>query len=147
VEAASAGLLAALTALCALEVVLRNLAGWSLGWADEFAGYLLVWLTFLGATLAQMDGGHIGADLASRWLSPRGAKRLEWVAQGILLVLQLFLLVYGMRLVAAGLQDRATSLPVSMAILYAAIPISALLLALVHASAFHRRRVRDPRTD
>jgi TRAP-type C4-dicarboxylate transport system permease small subunit len=146
VEAASAGLLAALTALCALEVVLRNLAGWSLGWADEFAGYLLVWLTFLGATLAQMDGGHIGADLASRWLSPRGAKRLEWVAQGILLVLQLFLLVYGMRLVAAGLWDRATSLPVSMAILYAAIPLSALLLAWVHASALQRRQERDSRT-
>jgi TRAP-type C4-dicarboxylate transport system permease small subunit len=147
VERVSIALLALLTLLCTVEVAARNLAGSSLGWADEFAGYLLVWLTFFGATLAQTSGGHIGADLASRWLSPRGARRLEAAAQAILLALQLFLLVYGARLVAAGLWDRATSLPVSMAILYAVIPFSAVLLLVVHASAFQRLLGRGSGSD
>jgi TRAP-type C4-dicarboxylate transport system permease small subunit len=145
VEGLSIALLAGLTGICAMEVLLRNLAGASLGWADEFAGYLLVWLTFLGATLAQIEGGHIGADLASRWLSTRGAKQLEQGAQGILLSLQLFLLVYGARLAAVGFRDRATSLPVPMGILYAAVPFSAFLLVLVHAAAFARLARRESR--
>ncbi len=146
VEGLSIALLAGLTALCTIEVAVRNLAGGSLGWTDEFAGYLLVWLTFVGATLAQIEGGHIGADLASRFLSPRAAKRLEATAQAILLALQLFLLIYGWRLVEAGMHDRATSLPVPMGILYAAVPFSAFLLVLVHAGAFARLSRREHRS-
>jgi len=143
VEGLSIGLLAALTAICVLEVTLRNLAGASLGWGDEMAGYLLVWLTFIGATLAQLDSGHIGADLVSRFLSPAGRRRLERVSQGILLALQLFLLIGGVQLVSIALRDRATSLPISMGVLYAAVPLSALLLAITHLAALLRPASRD----
>jgi TRAP-type C4-dicarboxylate transport system permease small subunit len=145
VEGLAIALIVGLAAICVAEVALRNLAGASLGFGDEMAGYLLVWLTFVGATLAQLDSGHIGADVLSRHLSAAGAHRIEKAAEAVLLLVQLFLLATGIILVLVTLGDRATSLPIPMGLVYAAVPFSALLLAIVHARALSRTDSRERR--
>ena len=71
---AVAVLLSAIAVICFLEVILRYVFAASLSWYDELVGYLLVWLTFLGAVLAQSHGQHIGiGDLVER--APERARR------------------------------------------------------------------------
>ena len=120
--------LAAMALICFLEVMLRYGLGSSFGWYDEFTGYLLVWLTFLGAVLAQLEEKHIGVgDLAGYF--GRGWRRAAAFATlGLMLVLHILLLYYGGQLAIRFLTDRAITLPVPMGIIYAVIPLSAVLM-------------------
>ena len=56
------GLVGALAILVSVEVFFRYVLNASISWYDEFAGYLLVWVTFWGAVLALDRGRHIGFE-------------------------------------------------------------------------------------
>ncbi len=61
-----------LTALIAYSVVMRYLANRPQTWTDELAGYLLVLVVMLGVGEAARRGEHIGVDLLTRKLGPKG---------------------------------------------------------------------------
>jgi TRAP-type C4-dicarboxylate transport system permease small subunit len=125
---AVAVLLSAIAVICFLEVILRYVFAASLSWYDELVGYLLVWLTFLGAVLAQSHGQHIGiGDLVER--APERARRpIELASHLVLVAVHLVLLVYGAQLAIRFLGERAITFPVPMGIVYAVIPASAALM-------------------
>jgi TRAP-type C4-dicarboxylate transport system permease small subunit len=129
--AAVALLLTAIVAICLFQVVLRYVFAGSLSWYDETVGYLLVWLTFLGAVLAQSHDQHIGiGDLVER--APPGARRWLRLASHLVLAgVHLVLLVYGWQLAARFLAERAVTVPIPMGAVYAVIPLSAALMLLV----------------
>ncbi|MGH9391998.1 MAG: TRAP transporter small permease [Vicinamibacteria bacterium] len=137
--AAVAVLLSAIAVICFLEVILRYLFAASLSWYDELVGYLLVWLTFLGAVLAQSHGQHIGIeDLVER--APEQARQALSLASHLVLVaVHLVLLVYGAQLAVRFLGERATTLPVPMGVVYGVIPISAALMLVVEGARIARR--------
>src|SRR3972149_1703883 len=55
-------LLALMVVLVCLGVFFRYLIDAALGWYDEFASSLLVWLTFYGAVSASSHRRHIGFE-------------------------------------------------------------------------------------
>ena len=61
-------LLAAMIVFSFLQIVLRNVADSSLIWVDPFLRHLVLWVGFLGATLATRIGRHINVDALSRFL-------------------------------------------------------------------------------
>ena len=63
-------LLAAMILLSFLQIVLRNVAHTGLVWIDPLLRHLLLWIGFLGATLATRLGRHISVDALSRLLPP-----------------------------------------------------------------------------
>ncbi len=131
-------LLSAIAVICFFEVILRYLFAASLPWYDELVGYLLVWLTFLGAVLAQSHGQHLGIeDLVER--APERARRTLSLASHLVLVaVHLVLLVYGAQLAMRFLSERATTVPVPMGVVYAVIPISASLMLVVEGARIAR---------
>ena len=52
------------------QIVLRFFAI-SFDWADEVMRNLTLWLGFLGASVATMEGKHINVDALTRFLAPR----------------------------------------------------------------------------
>lgn len=52
----------------ALQVVSRYMFNHSLFWSEELARFLLIWLSFLGATVAYCHGVHPGVDSLVRRL-------------------------------------------------------------------------------
>jgi len=64
-------LLAAMILFSFLQIVLRNAANSSLIWVDPFLRHLVLWVGFLGATLATRVGRHINVDALSRFLPPK----------------------------------------------------------------------------
>ena len=135
---AVAVLLSAIAVICFLEVILRYLFAASLSWYDELVGYLLVWLTFLGAVLAQSHGQHVGIeDLVDR--APERARRaLTLTSHLVLVAVHLVLLAYGAQLAMRFLGERAITVPVPMGVVYGVIPVSAALMLVVQAARIAR---------
>lgn len=55
-----------------LQIVLRNLFATGLVWGDLFLRNLVLWIGFIGATIATKEGRHINIDVVSRWLPSAG---------------------------------------------------------------------------
>jgi len=55
-----------------LQIVLRNVFSTGLDWGDSFLRNLVLWIGFIGATLATKEGKHINIDIVSRWLPSLG---------------------------------------------------------------------------
>jgi TRAP-type C4-dicarboxylate transport system permease small subunit len=55
-----------------LQIVLRNFFFTGLDWGDSLVRNLVLWIGFIGATLATKEGKHINIDAVSRWLPSLG---------------------------------------------------------------------------
>jgi TRAP-type C4-dicarboxylate transport system permease small subunit len=54
-----------------IQVVLRNLFETGLLWADPLLRYIVLWLAFLGASIATYEDRHINIDVLTRLLNPK----------------------------------------------------------------------------
>jgi TRAP-type C4-dicarboxylate transport system permease small subunit len=66
-----------LVVLAGGQILLRNLFGGGIAWADPFLRTLVVWTAMLGALAAVRDDKHIAVDVLQRFLPPvaqRGAR-------------------------------------------------------------------------
>lgn len=144
--AACSVLLGAMAALCLIEVLLRYGLGSSFGFYDELAGFLLVWLTFLGSVLARRDRAHIGVrDLVERL--PRGPRLAAQLAEhGAMLALHLAIAWFGAALALRFASERAITMPIPMGLFYAVLPLSALLTAALEVRSL-LTLLRPPRPD
>jgi TRAP-type C4-dicarboxylate transport system permease small subunit len=55
-----------------LQIILRNFFFTGLDWGDSLLRNLVLWIGFIGATLATKEGKHINIDVVSRWLPSLG---------------------------------------------------------------------------
>jgi C4-dicarboxylate transporter DctQ subunit len=63
-------LLSLMVAVSFLQVILRNLFDTGILWADPFLRYVVLWIAFIGASLATREDRHINIDVFTRLLSP-----------------------------------------------------------------------------
>lgn len=125
-------LLVAMVVVVTLGVFYRYVLDASLPWYDEFAAYLLVWLTFYGAVVTSYKGHHISFDVIVERLSPRARRRAAIVGECFTLAFQIVLFAYGIVLVRALGHETAVSLEwVRMGWVYSVLPISGGLMLLV----------------
>ena len=57
-----------------LQVILRNFFSTSIVWGDIFLRHLVLWIGFIGASLATKEGKHINIDVLSKLLTPTAKK-------------------------------------------------------------------------
>lgn len=67
-------LAACLFTLAFAQILLRNLLGVALPWADPLVRHLVLWTSLVGALLAARQGRHIRIDALLRILPPRGRR-------------------------------------------------------------------------
>jgi len=103
-------LLTLMVVLVFVGVFFRYALNASLAWYDEFASYLLVWLTFYGAVVASYRRRHIGFELVLEQLIPTTRRILEAVAELFVLGFQVVLLYYGWILMRKMGDETAVSL-------------------------------------
>lgn len=63
------------------QVLLRNFFQGGILWADLFLRQGVLWVGFLGASLATREGRHISIEVLSHFLPPRLAHRIQRVVQ------------------------------------------------------------------
>ena len=140
-------LMLALAVIVLLGVWYRYVVERALPWYDEFAEFLLVWLTFYGSVLTAHRGGHISFETLLDYL-PRGVRRgLLVLADLIVLLIQAALVVYGWKLAQAASFDTAISIrAVRLSWIYSAIPISGALVFLIGLPRLVRRAIGRERS-
>lgn len=118
----------ALIGVITLQVVSRVLFS-AVGWTEEVARFLLVWITFLAATLAFQRGRHIAVTFAADALPGRLRQVSRIVATLFVIAFMVALVVIGYRYMQVQSFQKSSSLRLSMSYVYAVIPISAAIMA------------------
>ncbi len=125
-------LLLLMTFIVLAQVFFRYGLGDALTWSEEASRFLMVWLTFLASPVAYLEKSHIALDLISeKWGTT--IKRLINITIHLLsLVLIILVLWKSSAMVVRGLTISAASLPIPMAVAYAAIPFGFFAMLLVN---------------
>lgn len=125
-------LLVAMVVVVSLAVLYRYALDRALVWYDEFASYVLVWLTFVGAVAASWRGRQISFELIQDRVGPAARRALRLLSELCVLAFHALIVVYGWNLMDRMGEETAVSLLwIKMSWVYAVLPASALLMALV----------------
>ena len=93
-------------------------------WPEPLATLLMIVLSFLSAIVCYREYLHIGVGVLPAMLDGKAKIALGWFLEICMLVTNLFMLVYGIRLVEATWYQWIPELPImSVGLSYAPIPI------------------------
>ncbi|WP_066307384.1 TRAP transporter small permease [Bacillus sp. FJAT-29814] len=129
-------LIGLMTVITLMEVGARNIFHHSFSWSEELARFILVWVTFIGASVGYKKGELVAIDAVER-LPEKVRKPIYMLTQLVSLVFIVFLAYLGyaatfsdtvMRQVASGFR-------VSMMWPYLSIPLG-MTFMFIHALAF-----------
>lgn len=104
-------LLGGLVLLAAAQILMRNLLGAGLPWADPLLRLLVLWLALAGALAATRENKHIRIDLLSRFLPDRFALWTHRLTSAFAAIVCAFLAWHGGRLVWFEYQDGTLAAP------------------------------------
>jgi TRAP-type C4-dicarboxylate transport system permease small subunit len=128
-------LLAALAVLVCLGVFFRYALNSSLVWYDEFASYMLVWLTFYGCVVVDYQRRHISFDLLVNKLGPGQRRAVDVIGELAVLGFQFVLCYYGWVLMQRMGDETAISLPwVKVSWINSVLPITGALLLMISSA-------------
>ena len=126
-------ILLSMTLVVTLQVVCRYLLGASLTWSEEFARYSLVWITFLGGSIALKKRAHMGLQALADALPPKVQNLVETLTLiGILGFLSIGALK-GLHLALFNMSQYSPAMGIPIGIVYLAIPAGSVLM-LVHVT-------------
>jgi C4-dicarboxylate transporter DctQ subunit len=72
-----AAMLSVMILLAFLQILLRNVFSTGISWGDPLVRYLVLWVGFIGASLATKEGKHITIEIFSRWSSGHSRQYLK----------------------------------------------------------------------
>ncbi|MGB3618789.1 MAG: TRAP transporter small permease, partial [Catalinimonas sp.] len=113
------------------QVASRDLVGRPSAFTDELARYLLVWLGLLGAAYATGQRLHLAIDLVPRSAGPVGQRRLNLIINTVVILFALTVMVIGgvnLVYITLYLEQNSPALNVPLGYVYAALPLSGLLI-------------------
>ena len=126
---------AALAFACLLlffNVVLRYVFLAPISWAEEVSLYLMVWIVFIGGSMAVRTRGHMAIDLLPLVLSPANRQRLSVLVALLALVFFAVFFWYSgqhvLRVQGSGQTTPVMGAPMWLA--YLAMPVGSALMGL-----------------
>ncbi len=130
IEWSLAGIGLVMVVVVAAQVFCRYVLNHSLFWSEELARYLLVWLTFLGATVAYHRRVHPSVDMLQARMGPRAARAMT--IGGYLAALFFFgvLTVYGMQFAHFVRAQISPALQIPKWTVMLVLPLSGTILCL-----------------
>lgn len=119
-----------LVTLVVLQVFFRFVINLSIGWSEELARYLLIWIAWIAASYAVHKSAHIRVEVVKDLFKSTAKKIIELIVLLISFGFAVFLAVEGTRFVLAIklTQQVSPSLEVDMWIIYLAVPIGGILM-------------------
>jgi TRAP-type C4-dicarboxylate transport system permease small subunit len=130
VRYALVAIVAGMTVLIIIQVFLRYLFLYSLAWSEEVARYLMIWASFLGASLAVKYGLHIGVEYVVNRISQGPKRVITFVAKVSILFFLIFFTIGGFQ-VAWALRDQdSPALLFSMFYAYLSAPVGGAFMMI-----------------
>ncbi len=121
-----------MTLIVGYQVFRRYVMNASLIWSAEAARYLLVWISFLGSSVALRKGGHINVTAIVNLFSnrPRSFKIITLAAYAVISVTLLVIIAFGIRFGFTNMEQLSPALRIPIGIVYFCIPIGCSLMML-----------------
>ncbi|HRU39557.1 MAG TPA: TRAP transporter small permease [Candidatus Goldiibacteriota bacterium] len=123
-------LFACLLLLAFTQVVLRLFFRAGIENADSVTRYLVLWIGFLGASLATYKNRHINIDVISQVLGLKGNKPLSAVVNAVAFAVSGFLCYGSVIFVMNETADPARVMFIPLWVLELALPVSFLFMSL-----------------
>ena len=123
-------MLGAMVIITGAQIICRT---WftALSWSDEVTRYLLIWSTFLGATVVYRHNGHISVTFIQEAMGEKWSRVMRVLVHAICFALFTVLLYYS-TLYCMKLKKTATAMPIKMKWIYMCIPIS-MGIMMIHS--------------
>jgi TRAP-type C4-dicarboxylate transport system permease small subunit len=129
------GLGFSMSIIVAVQVFCRYVLNHSLFWSEELARYLLVWLTFLGASVAYRRKVHPGIDIVSARMSDSIQTIFAIFVHLASIILFGIMIFFGVKFAYLVRLQISPALYLPKWIVFSIIPLSGLIL-MVHSLAF-----------
>lgn len=97
--------------LAFLQVLLRNFFHTGITWADPIVRHLVLWVGFIGASIATKDDGHLAMDLVSRFLPAKIKKSSAFFVQGTSALICAFLTIASYKFVLGERESETMLIP------------------------------------
>jgi TRAP-type C4-dicarboxylate transport system permease small subunit len=150
-EGLCALLLAIMVVLLFIQVVGRYVFENPPDWTEELARAVFIYLTFIGGALAIVRNAHLRIESLHERLAPRTKMMLDIALVSIGVIFLVATLYYSFGLLTRLAHQPMTSVPISKAFVFAAVPIGCALMLVyellrvrnyVRALSEHRRQER-----
>ncbi len=129
-EVICAGILAATVLIAFIAVIFRYVIGSALSWSFEASLALLTYLTFLGCYLAMRKNSHLKVEVLVTKLPAAPQMLVFAFNQIIVFAIAAIMVIYGARQVLLFHDQTTLVMELPKSLLYAAIPLSGLLMGL-----------------
>jgi TRAP-type C4-dicarboxylate transport system permease small subunit len=130
VQVALVGMVAIMTVIIIIQVFMRYIFLYSLSWSEEVARYLMIWVCFLGASLALKYGFHIGVEFVVNRFPKKMRGWVNLIAKiGVLLFL-IYFTIGGFRVSWAVRDQDSPALLFSMAYAYLSAPVGGFFMII-----------------
>lgn len=131
-------LLASAAATIFVNVVARYVFNLGFPWAEELVRYEIVWMAFIGGSVAARQGIHIGVDVIAKFAPPRIGRMVTLVVYALSVAFCSLFAYFGAELIVetSAFGQVSPALQVPMWTVQAAIPVGAGLMAFRFAQQF-----------
>lgn len=129
------GLGLSMTIVVATQVFFRYVLNQSLFWSEELARFLLVWLSFLGASVAYRRKVHPGIDVLTSRMPDIFHRLCAIIVHVVSLIFFLVMIFYGCRFAYFVRLQISPALYVPKWIIFSIVPASGLIF-LIHGITF-----------
>ncbi len=129
IDALAIALFALMFAVVLAQVAFRYGLDRPLVWSEELSRYLFIWICFLGWTIATRRRTHIAVSSLVDRLPGAVRRALQLAVHALSLFFAALLLRYGAAITLRNADVDTITLHVSFAVVYAIVPLSALLIA------------------
>ncbi len=116
-----------LSILMAVGVFYRYVLNNSIYWSGEVSRYLLVYITFLGATIAYKRGAHVGIDIIVDKFSEDIQKFFHLIIHLSFISFWIIILIKSFKLYPLYILQKTATLEIPYAIPFTALPLSAVI--------------------
>jgi len=130
VQVTLVGMVAIMTVIIILQVFMRYLFLYSLSWSEEVARYLMIWVSFLGASLALKYGFHIGVEFVINRIPEKMRGWVNLIAKMGILIFLIYFTIGGFRVSWAVRDQDSPALLFSMASAYLSAPVGGFFMII-----------------
>ncbi|WP_134702725.1 TRAP transporter small permease [Ammoniphilus sp. YIM 78166] len=123
-------MLGVMSILIIIQVASRFIFNLPLHWSEELSRFLMIYVVFLGASLAMRHNRLISIELLPEMLGEHKRKFVTALVMLISIVFFVIMFKQGIDMLDRVKAQSSAGMQLSMAIPYASIPIGAFLLAL-----------------
>ncbi len=130
-EYAVAALMVVMVVVVAAQVFSRHVAFHSLSWSEELSRYVLIWVTFLGASAGVKRKAHFGVQAITYFLPPRLRPTLTALTYLLAAAVFLVMVYFGWQNAQVVSRQVSPAMQLPMHYVYISIPVSGLVM-LIH---------------